>query len=423
MDRKRFLAFAALIVLVALGLREYFVLFAEVVSPLQGDASAYMLYVRHMLQDGVFGMYGTPDAFRGPGYPLFLAAFVKSIGPIGWMHPVQHAQALLGTATVALTIVLAREWLSRAWALAVGALMAFQAHHIVATAFLLSEVVFGFLVVLALLLTALALRKRSLPLAALAGAAYGLSYLVNPVVALFPFVLAVVFLRQGLGRAGGVLLLVSLLAVGGWSVRNSISHAHGDDRAAINFVQGSWPLYHNAANNHALYPAAQRYYDGINAEIDLIRKHPSDGVARVLARLRSDPATYAQWYASKVYLLWDWDIRIGSGGLYTQSVDKSPLERNPTLRLAVSAQRLLNPLLFVLAFAFALAVRRGPALVPALFVLYVTAVYTILQAEPRYSIPFRSVEILLAVGALAWCRERVVVRGIVNQNISVASAD
>src|SRR5207342_1749648 len=359
-------------------------------SPFQGDASAYMLYVRHMLEDGVFGMYGTPDAFRGPGYPVFIAAFVKSVGPIGWYHPIQHAQALLGTATVALTILLAREWLSRGWALAAGAVMAFQPHHIVASAFLLSEVLFGFLVLLGLLLTALALRKRSLPLAALAGAVYGLCYLVNPVIALFPFLLAVVFWRRGMGRAGGVLLLVSLLAVGGWSVRNRVSHAHGDDRAAINFVQGSWPLYHNAANNHSLYPAAQRYYDGINAEIELIRRNPKAGVARVLTRLRSEPTTYAQWYVGKVYLLWDWDIRIGSGGLYTQSVDKSPLERNPTLRAAVSAQRWINPLLFVLAAAFALAIRRGPALVPALFVLYVTAVYTILQAEPRYSIPFRS---------------------------------
>lgn len=38
----------------------------------------------------------------------------------------------------------------------------------------------------------------------------------------------------------------------------------------------------------------------------------------------------------------------------------------------------------------------------AILVLYVTAVYTLLQAEPRYSIAFRPYEMLLAATALGW---------------------
>jgi hypothetical protein len=38
----------------------------------------------------------------------------------------------------------------------------------------------------------------------------------------------------------------------------------------------------------------------------------------------------------------------------------------------------------------------------ALLFLYVTAVHVVLQAEPRYAISYRPVEMLLAVSALAW---------------------
>lgn len=419
MDKRKFLTYVGLIVLVAFGLREYFVTIAEVSNPFVGDSSAYMAYVRHLLGEGVFGMDGTPDAFRGPGYPLFIAAFVRYVGHQGqgWLHPLIQAQVVLGTATVALTIALAREWLSRPWSLVAGALMAFQAHHIVATDFLLTEVLFGFLVVSALLATVIALRRRSLALAALAGLAFGLGYLVNPVIALFPFLLVPVFWRDGLAREGGILLLVSLLAVGGWSVRNHVSHAQNDTRAAMNFVQGSWPLYHAAANNRAKIHEAQVVFDAISAEIGLMQTDPfGAGLRSVSERFRREPAVYARWYASKPYLLWDWEIRIGAGGIYTQTVDKSPLDRNPALRLAVTLQRVLNPVLFALALAFAAIAlwRKTPgAFVVALCCVYVTAVYVVFQAEPRYAIPFRSLEMLLCVGALSY------LSGIVPRRVEV----
>ena len=40
----------------------------------------------------------------------------------------------------------------------------------------------------------------------------------------------------------------------------------------------------------------------------------------------------------------------------------------------------------------------------ALMVLYITLIYSVLQAEPRYAIPFRGVEVLLAaIGASQAC--------------------
>jgi 4-amino-4-deoxy-L-arabinose transferase-like glycosyltransferase len=345
----------------------------------------------------------TPDAFSAPGYPWFVAAFCKVIGETGWYHPVLQAQVALSALTVAGVIALARQWLTRRWALAAGMLMAFQPHSIVAAGTMLTECLFGALVIAALLTATLALQRRSLPLAVLSGVAFSLGYLVNPVLALLPFLLLPLFWRDA-RKVGLALLAVSLVAVVGWSARNALVGAHGNDRAAVNFVQGSYPLYHAAYNNKARIPEARMVADAIDADADVMVKDPVAGLGSVAHRFQREPGVYARWYLGKPYLLWDWELRIGAGGIYPQAVDKSPLERNPTLRLITSLYRGLNPFLFVLALGGVFVPR---ARVAALAFLYVTAVHTVLQAEPRYAIPYRSIELVLAMCAAAWLTQAV----------------
>jgi hypothetical protein len=127
------------------------------------------------------------------------------------------------------------------------------------------------------------------------------------------------------------------------------------------------------------------------------------GPGPVLDRLASDPVRYATWYSYKPFLLFDWDIRIGKGGIYTTQFHNSPLDRGPML--AITALQVgLNPLLFALAFCGIVMgfVRGGAERMVAIAVVYLTTVHVVLQAEPRYAIPYRSLEIMLAVGALAY---------------------
>ena len=78
--RRRFLLALSLLTLVAWLLREYFVLATVVEAPIRGDVRAYVAYAWNLLHHGVFSMASpsqampTPDGFRGPGYPLVLAA-------------------------------------------------------------------------------------------------------------------------------------------------------------------------------------------------------------------------------------------------------------------------------------------------------------------------------------------------------------
>lgn len=397
MNKPRFLIYSAAIVALALLVREWFILTAWTPDPTRGDAAEYIRYAQHLVWDGVFSSAGngqpaTPDAYRGPGYPLLLAATMQDTG---WFRAVFQLQALMGAATVACVIGLARQWLPRGWALLAGGWMALQPHHIAATGALLSEVVLGLCVAGGLLCAAVAARRRSTPLAALAGLVWGYGYLVNPVVLFVPFLMLPLFRP----RQAVALGLAASLVIGGWALRNAAQGAKGSDRVAINLVQGSWPEYHDAWRYPFMFPMQ-------NAAMAVETKAATDslevGVRTILIRMAKDPARYLHWYAvQKPWLLWDWDVRIGHGMVYTVRANDSPLDRGPLLGLTV-IQYTLNPLVFMLAFVGLLLARHPAALMAAGFVVYVTAVHTVLQAEPRYATPYRSAEIVLAVSALAW---------------------
>lgn len=242
--------------------------------------------------------------------------------------------------------------------------------------------------------------------------AFGCAYLVNPVIALFPVALLLVFWRARALRLGVVVLLLSLVAVVGWGVRNAATDAQGDGRAWQNLVQGAWPGYHHAEKWWPWFPEDRAVRASIAAETTLILADHGAGLRAIGARLAEDPGATASWYLlRKPFLLWDWDIRMGKGGIYTLDVQNSPLDNGVLLALTIPLWA-LNPALFALAVGgMLLALKRGgPASIVALFFLYITAVHVVFQAEPRYAIPYRGFELLLAVGAMAWLWERRPVR-------------
>jgi hypothetical protein len=126
--------------------------------------------------------------------------------------------------------------------------------------------------------------------------------------------------------------------------------------------------------------------------------------------MAEDPAHYAAWYASKPWLLYDWEVRVGHGMEYVVTM-RGNLEKPPMV-FTTTLQWAMNPLLFCLAFCGIVLglVRGGTERMVAVALLTLTAVHVVLQAEPRYSIPYRSLEIMLAMGALAYLRGMIPVR-------------
>jgi 4-amino-4-deoxy-L-arabinose transferase-like glycosyltransferase len=370
----------------------------------------------------------TPDAFRGPGYPLFLAGAIRLGGEgQGWYAITLHVQALLGAATVGLTMALASHWLQQRAALMAGLLMALWPHHIAATGAVLSEVLFGFMLVLALWLTVESTRRGNTVWAVAAGTAFGIAYLVNPIILLFPPLAGLLLFRHGQNRPALWLAMLPLVIAGAWGLRNAtLTESPGQpSRVTLNFVEGSWPQYHAAHNFMDIDPVALQISRQITAEEQLFGRSARQGFAAMTDRMKRDPAYYASWYLfRKPWLLWDWNIRIGWGDVYYQKITHSPLDVNSILRTMKLTLHFLNPLIFLLAFAASVAIlsrelrsttRKDPAFLVAalvsLFCIYVTLMHNILQAEPRYSIPYRPMEILLAVSAImvltGWVRDRL----------------
>lgn len=417
--QRRFLLGIGLLTLFAWLLREYFVAVTIVEAPIRGDIRQYVAYAWNMLNHGTFSQVwpgsGTPvpDTFRGPGYPAFLAAWMW-LDERGWYLLALHAQAVLGALTATMTVLLARHWLSRPWAFVAGTLVAVWPHHVAATGALLTEVVFGFLLVLALLAAAEAMKRRSLAWAATSGLVFSAAALTSMVSLLFPFFIALVSWRARMPRVAGAMLLLALVGPALWSLRGTMVEqpAGQPGRMVLNLVQGSWPQYHRAYASRTYSPIAQDIMGAIDTEEKLLASDPAAGLSSIASRLSFDPAYYLHWYAvEKPYLLWGWDIRMGAGDIYFHRVSHSPFAGNPLLRAIKRGLEFINPVIFVLSALASIVLlvgwlRKSPWATPAAvlvagFCTYVTLLHLVFQAEPRYSIPYRPMQLLMLASALS----------------------
>jgi hypothetical protein len=416
-ERATFVVLSALLVLGAWALRYYYVSVTEFGELLQGDAQRYLFYAVNLLRHGVFS--GTPiwlepiepDGFRAPGFPALFALAIRVTGEEGdWLTLMMHWHALLGAFTVLLAIVLARHFLPRSAALVVGALAAVWPHHVVFSGEMLVEILFGATVAVSLLALCAAERWRRPAVGIVAGLAGGAAWLVNPIWLFVPAIAAALIAWRGQRAVALAIVAGLVVAPLAWSVRNApLDDAHGGGaRVRMNFVQGSWPQYHRAYQTRDVNEISRRISDEIDAEIELLGADPAAGFRRIATRLAETPGDYAAWYLwHKPYLLWGWHIGLGVGDVYVARVKHSPFETVPPLIAVKAVLKHANPVLFVLAVIGAVAAlwrsrRRGgefAALLFAVTFVYVTAVHVVLQAEPRYSVPFRFVEITLAAYA------------------------
>ncbi|MBB3225421.1 4-amino-4-deoxy-L-arabinose transferase-like glycosyltransferase [Luteibacter sp. Sphag1AF] len=400
---------------------------AYVDHPVRGDAGEYINYAWNIAEHGVFSKQArdttqpvVPDSFRDPGYPLILAMQIKATPEFGpWYQAVMLTQCILGALTVMCYLLAARRWLPLHWLVAAGMLMAVWPHSVTLPIYIVSESLFAFLLAAAFACIAEATARRSKGWAVGGAAFFTCAALTNAVVLPVAPLLAIagfIWLRSW--RPVWITLLVASLAFSApWLLRNAAlaSQDSAGGRAAMNFVQGSWPDYHSAYRTHYLNPG---HDDGtlerIDAEVNLIGTDRKAGYDAVLHRLADNPVRYAGWYASKPALLWGWDIQMGDGDIYVYPTVNSPFRTMAPLRALAALIYVLNPLLACLALLGCVASLCRPkepvAFGIASVLIFVTAVYTILQAEPRYAIAFRGAEMIMATYGMAlaaqWVRRR-----------------
>lgn len=432
------------IFLLALGLRWYYVSHAVVLNPVRGDATQYYAYALNLANHGTFSkdLPGAtiihPDNYRDPGYPLFLALWMKMLG-IGdtWYAAVLLCQAFVGALTVTLATQLGRHWLPLRWAAAVGVAMALWPHSITINGYLLSETLFGFLAVLGILATASALQRQSPWRAAVAGLALGSAALTNAVLLPFGILLAVFFWwrRFAPSKVCVALALGALALPGAWAIRNAmvvvpVPGNSSADRAMLNFAQGSRPAFQSAWRDSVLGSDAEKAraqieIRAVDDDYQLMKTAPAKAARSILQRFLAHPLKYGRWYlVDKPALLWGWSIEIGQGDIFVYPTKNAPFQIQPAwIALAAICHTLNTPLMLFALAALILACSRKrhlirpkwqasrSVLITVICIsVFVTLVYSALQAEPRYSIPFRPFEMLLAFTALwgcsAWWQKR-----------------
>jgi 4-amino-4-deoxy-L-arabinose transferase-like glycosyltransferase len=415
---------AALITLFGLALRLLYVFTAQVEHPIYGDGLQYMVYAWNLWTHGVFSsspagsQIVVPDGYREPGYPIFLAAaFGLAGGDVD--AAVRYAwlgQVLLGAICVPMTIGLARQWLDWNLSLLAGLLVACWPHMITFCGALMTETLFGFFILLGLLLLCTGERMVKRRFVAAAGLAFGGAYLVKGIVLMFPFLAALALARRGKVMLAAVLMTTTAIAPIAWTWRNAqlpSAQAQTELNQAVDaFVWGSSPVYLVAFDSRWVSAEAKQIVERERQEAAQMHEDPGAGLDMIAERMGQDPLAYVSWYLlEKPFLLWDWSIVIGNGDIYYPPTRSSPFERIAALKVIKIVLQWLNPLLFALAllsmarFLWRFFVGRDEAsftpIALAIFMFYMTVMHAILTAEPRYSIPYRPVEIVLAVGTLA----------------------
>jgi hypothetical protein len=403
--------------------RWYFVTDAQVLQPLYqgagaGNAGEYYRYAWNMIHHGVFSADDlgsanpTPDTFRDPAYPAFLAlGMLVTENYDRWYAIVLLTQATLGGITVACTTLAARDAMPT-WLLAMGATaMALWPHLVAIPAYVLSENLTAFFFAITALALGEAAQRASMTYAVVGGLALALAALTNSVLApLFvPLAIVLAWKRAIPRKHLLVFMVVVAVPILAWGIRNSTIQGpfSSSYRAEVNFVQGSWPTYHAATQLWARHdPAGVPTIHAIDREIDALHTDRTLGLKLMAQRMSRAPGTYLAWYLGKPALLWGWEIGLGAGDIYPYPTRNSPFVTNPVMKAVEAFSFIFNGVLALLALVGVIVVgmhHRASAamLMLAATAVWVTVIYGVLQSDARYSIPYRTGEIALACVAVA----------------------
>lgn len=433
MWRTRLFQLLCLLLILAAGL--YFRLgtaaSTEVDRPVRNDAMEYVAYAWNLKFHGVYsrdpsGLVGRepanlqPDAERPPGYPLMLVPFVHRQVDGSFVGTTQYAQAWIAEATLLCSTLLAMALLGIWPGLVAGLLLALSPHQSIYVSYLLTETLYGLIVVLALGAGVLALKTLRARVrwawAGLAGAMFGLSCLVRPTLDQWVPVLVLLMLiwpalrsfrREILAMAVGFVLVMSP-----WWGRNAV-HLHelsNSLRMRATVQQGTYPDF-----MYKGMPQSYGYPYSFDPDAGTATASWKAVFSDLVGKFRRQPWTMLRWYAvGKVTYFFGWSTPDGWRGMFTYPVFKSPWLNTPAFLAATSLIYILHGPLIVCGLlgmlaAFLPRTRRlfGPAIADcmrllALLQLYVIGVHVAGAPFARYSVPFRPLTFLLAVFLLVW---------------------
>ena len=417
MSKSRWVSLACVLLLITFGLTVRMVYQANTVvdAPLRADAGQYHRIAWNVINHGVFSMAypaetsPEPDSYRGPGYPLLIALSMRLGGEEHEYLYLLVIQALIGALSAGLTFLLARCWLSTGYALAAGLLVAIWPHSVAISGLILTETLYGFCLLLAVYLLSRAWQSRSMLWYGLSGLVFAWAALVNPGILFFPLALALLLAVQD-RKCAIVFLLCALLLPGVWSVRGAMldtgSSSSGRLMENVLACMDRDFAYKDTPDANA---ARERMREGV----DRFEHDSGAELQRIVDRLATEPWAYARWYLlEKPIKYWRWALVEGGDDLHVYPVSVSAYHNLTFFQVTAALCRGLNQILMLGAFSAVawllvlFASRHGhqvaaPLLYVSLLFAYATALHSVLMPDPRYAIPFRPFQIMLALSLVA----------------------
>ncbi len=411
----------------ALLLRVAYLQQTKIDRPIRADARQYYHYGWNLWRHRTFSPtspeeHPVPDSNRSPGYPLLIAAALWIGGEQNYYEIVRYAQAVIGALMVPATFLLGRTFLPRWAALAAAALVALSPHLVSMCSYLLTETLFGLLLLTCFLVLGVGIRRKSVAILGGAGICFGGAYLVNQTAGMLPIIFAGALALGGRFaedrrryppmRGLALFLIVFSVFPAAWMVRDYAvlqpDARRGSDRLLKTMSHGTYPGF-------VFKDPKWRYFPYRDDPEQPKFGESMDDFARVFwPRFRERPGRYLRWYLlEKPYVLWTWNILQGQGDVYVYPVHYSLYDRNALAGLTHGAMKRAHAVVLVFTLLAFIAYlwqgwtsRRGThhrVEAPGLLLLTLAAYsifYAIVAPWPRYAVPLRPQLYLCAVWGL-----------------------
>ena len=415
-----------LIILLGAFLRIDVSLHTTVINPLRADAGDYFSYAYNLRHDGVYSREKRfalpiqekeplPDAVRSPGYPLALMPFAGSIPSNKTVLDIILMQAALGVLMIPLVFLLAKPFLPGAWPLLPALLVALSPKLITSGTYVLTETVFTFTLLLALVSLQKQFRhSEKLVYAVLSGALLGLASLTRPTLQYFlPVVLLLIFTRlpTAMRRKQAITLTLGFLVVfTPWIIRNLITLGITTDPTLTisALLHGHYPdfMYHER-------PESLGYPYAFDPNAGVIGSSISSVLQEIARLFRSEPIPYLRWYlVGKPIGFLSWGDVAAAGNIFTYPTLESPYFNTPFFMFTIAVMWFSHWFWVISALITTMFIwlpffhrpieenSRHSLQLLACVVLYFLAVHIVGFPIARYSIPLLPVLYVLASYAL-----------------------
>lgn len=412
-DRKAIVVLVFLVIIASFGfeLRYESVSQSIVDRPIRADAVDYYSSAYNLRHLGTYSRDSDawrkgaevvePDAFRSPGYPLFIAPFIDGPPTKEIVDSILFAQVIISTITVMFAFSLFRASFSSTISLIAALLVAISPHLVTANIYLLTETLSCFFLVISFWSFSKYLKTKHLRFLFFFGAFIACSALVRPsaqyfIVPLLLFIFALDW-KGNWKKTVSITLLGFVIVMSPWTLRNMTIEATEVSLARETLAIGMYPglMYKDDPRTKGMaYRANPDHYE-IQGDGDLLAEE-------FLRRFTEEPRRHIQWFLiGKPVLLWSWDIVGGVGDVWVYPVKKTPYAEVTYFKASRELMKLFHETLMALGLIGIVLVwlpfmakrysTRAIVLLRciSLFLLYHTLLHMIGAPYPRYSIPTR----------------------------------